>query len=200
MLVNSFLICCLCSIIEPMYTIVVLGNPGPEYDSTRHNAGRVVLRQVMSRLGLPSLINSSRWGGRISEGMIHDKEVVVFYPNTYMNESGKAVKKALDAEDVQNLIVVYDEVDLPLGEFKVSVGGRDAGHNGLKSIISALGTKDFTRVRIGIAPKTLFGKVVRPRGDKLSRYVLGKMSNKELSKLEELVPRVTEAIEEVVKG
>lgn len=181
-----------------MFTIAVLGNPGPEYERTRHNAGRVVLREVMRRLNLPNLINSSRWGGRISEGSIGGNDVTVFYPDTYMNESGKALKRVLSEEDVQKLIVVYDEVDLPLGEFKVSHGGRDAGHNGLKSIIASLGTKDFTRVRIGIAPKTLFGKTVRPQGEKLSRYVLGKMSNKEVSKLEDLVPEVTEVLEELV--
>lgn len=195
---HTFQVCTFNFILTLMYTIAVLGNPGPEYEQTRHNSGRVVLREVIKHLGLPVLVNSSRFGGRISEGNISGQEVVIFFPDTYMNESGKAIKKAVGEDEVRNLIVVYDEVDLPFGEFKVSVSRGDAGHNGIKNVIAALGTKDFTRIRIGIAPKTLFGKVVRPRGDKLARYVLGKLSKKETAQLEKLAPNVAEALSDIV--
>lgn len=178
-----------------MYTILGLGNPGEEYANTRHNAGRVVLNDVMKAWGWGKQFRSAELGGEVSEGAIAGAAARVLFPDTYMNHSGKSAKKA----GVEGLIVVYDEVDLPFGEFKLAYGRGAGGHNGLKSVIDELGTADFLRIRIGIASRNWFGRVVRPRGDRLADYVLGELTKKERSKLEEVGKEVAKALESVVK-
>lgn len=180
-----------------MFIIVGLGNPGERYETTRHNAGRIVLKNSLDRLGLPDMVSSSKSGGQISEGVIENTPATVFFPDSYMNESGRSVRKFL-SEPTDSLIVVYDDIAIPLGEFKLSFGRGDGGHNGLASIIAATGTKDFVRVRVGIAPKTWWGTVVRPTGDKMSTYVLGNFTKRELGKLNDITENVTEAINLIV--
>ncbi|MCB9818648.1 aminoacyl-tRNA hydrolase [Candidatus Nomurabacteria bacterium] len=165
-----------------MFTIIGLGNPGKEYLNTRHNAGRVVLTEVLNNWGWGKPIHSAKLGGEICDGVIGTNSVRVLFPDTFMNHSGRAAKKALTQEP-GTLVVVYDDVDLPFGEFKLSFGRGAGGHNGVSSVINEIGTPDFLRVRIGIAPKGWFGQVIRPRGDKLADYVLGQLTNRELSKL-----------------
>lgn len=131
----------------------------------------------------------------MSEGAIAGASARVVYPDTYMNHSGRVVKKI----GSDGLIVVYDEVDLPFGEFRLAFGRGAGGHNGVKSIIDELGTPDFLRVRIGIAPRNWLGRVVRPRGDSLADYVLGELTKKEREKLEAAAKEVALALESVVK-
>jgi len=178
-----------------MYTILGLGNPGDEYANTRHNAGRVVLEEVMKSWGWGKMFHSSELGGEMSEGAISGASARVLFPDTYMNHSGRVAKKV----GKDGLIVVYDEVDLPFGEFKLSFGRGAGGHNGLKSVIDELGTPEFLRIRIGIAPKNWLGRIIRPRGDKLADYVLGELTRRERSKLEEVSKEVAKALESLVK-
>jgi PTH1 family peptidyl-tRNA hydrolase len=113
-----------------------------------------------------------------------------------MNASGSAVVKVVPREESQRLLVVYDDIDLPLGELKVSFGRGAGGHNGVSSIIESLGTKDFVRVRIGIGKKSLFsGTLKRPKGKALSDYVLGRFSSKE----EKVLQSVYDAFPKMVK-
>ncbi|OHA63184.1 MAG: hypothetical protein A2842_00125 [Candidatus Wildermuthbacteria bacterium RIFCSPHIGHO2_01_FULL_48_25] len=116
-----------------MYLIVGLGNPGKKYEKTRHNAGFMVLDELEKK-ELP--------------------EARLLKPDTFMNDSGSAVLKATKNYKLptKNLVVVHDDIDIPLGKIKVSKGSGSAGHKGVESIIQALGTKDFTRIRIGILP------------------------------------------------
>ncbi|MEX0913139.1 MAG: aminoacyl-tRNA hydrolase [Candidatus Paceibacterota bacterium] len=177
-----------------MYTVVALGNPGEKYNHTRHNAGRILLVEALRDRGWSDLSLDSR---------IVDKEVAgnsmkVLLPDTYMNESGKAVVKMVGSEASDHLIVVYDDIDLPLGELKISFGRGSGGHNGLASIISALGTKNFTRIRVGIARRNFWGKLVRPEGDKLGDYVLGRLSRGELEKLLGLKEKLASILETIV--
>lgn len=184
--------------IYEMHTIIGLGNPGAEYINTRHNAGRVVLTDVLKGWGWGKSIHSAKSGGEISDGVIGTNFVRVFFPDTFMNHSGRAAKKAL-ASEPGPLIVVYDDVDLPFGEFKLSYGRGAGGHNGVSSVINELGTQDFLRVRIGIAPKGWFGQIIRPRGDKLADYVLGQLTNKEQSKLLDISGDVATALRTAVE-
>lgn len=184
--------------IYTMFTVIGLGNPGEEYENTRHNAGRVVLSEVLKDWDWSTPVHSARLGGEIAEGAFSDNSVRVFFPDTFMNHSGRAVKKILNIEPGP-IVVVYDDVDLPFGEFKLSFGRGAGGHNGLSSVISELGTQDFLRVRIGIAPKNWFGQIVRPRGDKLADYVLGKLTTRELSKLTAMSGEVATALRLVVE-
>jgi PTH1 family peptidyl-tRNA hydrolase len=181
-----------------MHTIVALGNPGEEYEKTRHNAGRSLMREMMKLWKLPDMVSSSKFGGQISEGTVGGREVRVFFPGTYMNDSGRAVVKIVDANVAENLIVVYDEIDLPLGEFKLSFGRGSGGHNGLKSIIENLNTPNFLRLRVGIAHRTIFGKVIRPTGDKLADYVLGRLSSREEHKLLSVTQTAAKALETAI--
>lgn len=182
-----------------MHYIVGLGNPGKEYENTRHNVGWMSLDYLIEQVGLPSLFTSSKYAGRVSEGMLGEQEVTLLYPNTFMNKSGSAVKKLVPKDEEGSLVVVYDDVDIPVGEIKVSFGRGDGGHNGIKSIVSALGTKEFARVRIGIAPKSFFGKTKRPKGDRLPKHVLGDFKKREQKDLEEGLEKAKVAIEVIVK-
>ncbi len=176
-----------------MQTIIGLGNPGDEYVNTRHNAGRVVLTEVLKDWGWGKPIHSAKLGGELSDGVLGVNSVRVFFPDTFMNHSGKAAKKVLTIEPGP-LVVVYDDVDLPFGEFKLSFGRGAGGHNGVSSVINELGTQDFLRVRIGIAPKGWFGQTIRPRGDKLADYVLGQLTNREQAKLLDISGDVATAL------
>ncbi|OGG41627.1 hypothetical protein A2837_00570 [Candidatus Kaiserbacteria bacterium RIFCSPHIGHO2_01_FULL_46_22] len=173
-----------------MYTIVGLGNPDEEYELTRHNAGRIILREIFN---IPALRL-----GRIEQMSIADKEIGILFPSSYMNESGRDVRKLVSSENISHLVVVYDDIDLPLGEFKLSFGRGDGGHNGLSSVIAAVDTKDFIRVRVGIAKKNFWGRLLRPQGEELSRYVLGRFSSSELSALKKLTEPIKEALETIV--
>jgi PTH1 family peptidyl-tRNA hydrolase len=182
-----------------MNIIVGLGNPGAEHVKTRHNAGRLVLENLRQKWGLPGMVSSGKYSGSISQGNIAGAEVTLLFPDSYMNQSGKAVAKALESSAPQHLIVIYDEVDLAFGEFKLSFGRGSGGHNGLKSVMDELGIGDFLRVRIGVGPTSFFGRLIRPRGDKLGDYVLGGLTAREEKRLLEIVPKVAEAIEVAIK-
>lgn len=182
-----------------MNYIVGLGNPGTEYEKTRHNVGWIALDYLIETVGLPSLHTSSKYAGRVSQGMLGEHEITLLYPDTFMNKSGSAVKKLVPKGEEGSLIVVYDDVDIPVGEVKVSSGRGDGGHNGIKSIIASVGTKDFVRVRIGIAPKSFFGKTKRPKGDRLPKHVLGDFKKREQKDLEEGLEKAKVAIEVIVK-
>ena len=145
---------------------VGLGNPGERYARTRHNVGFEVARLLAERLGLPKFKN--KYGGLYSEG----KRVAVLLPQTYMNESGSSVGPARGAlgVDLEHVIAVHDEIDLPFGQVEVRTGGGLAGHNGLKSLKRGLGSADFTRVRVGV------GRPDSSDPEVVSSYVLGRFS------------------------
>src|SRR5690606_16756246 len=133
-------------------------------------------------------------GGEMFEGSVSGKDARIIFPDTYMNHSGRTVKKAVEDDPEGSVVIVYDDVDLPFGEFKLSFGRGAGGHNGLKSIIEELGTPEFSRVRIGIAPVNWFGKMVRPQGDRLADYVLGNLTNREAAKLRSVAQNVKTAL------
>lgn len=183
-----------------MYYIVALGNPGAEYEMTRHNVGWLVTSSFVTASRLPGLVHSGKYVGRLSEGVVAGSPVTVLFPETFMNKSGSAVQKLVPRAEAHQLIAIYDDVDLALGEVRISFGRGDGGHNGVASIIAALDTKDFIRVRVGISPTSLFtGRTKRPVGDKLQRYVLGTFTKRELGKVEEVGKRVSEVLETIVR-
>lgn len=182
-----------------MYYILALGNPGAQYATTRHNVGWLVTDVFLESASFPSLIASKKYAGRISEGRVAHEGVLVLYPETFMNKSGSAAAKVVAKGATDRVVVVYDDVDLALGEVKVSFGRGDGGHNGIKSIVESLGSKDFVRVRVGISPTSLFtGKTKRPVGDKLQRYVMGHFTKRELVKVEAVGKQVSEILHVIV--
>lgn len=153
-------------------------------------------------VGLPGFVSSSKYSGEISEGVVVGEEVAVLKPATFMNKSGGAVQKLVPRNEVSNLIVIYDDVDVPLGDIKVSVGRGDGGHNGMKSIIASMGSKAFIRVRVGVAQKTVWpwekGETRRPKGAALPKFVLKDFTKKEEVVLASLAPRITTCLTTII--
>ena len=168
-----------------MFYIVALGNPGEKYADTRHNVGWQVVEYCLEQWGFPALVESNKFSGLITQGEVGGEEVTILLPTTYMNNSGSAVVKLVPKNEIDRLTVVHDDVDLPLGQIKITKGRGGGGNNGVASIIKKLGTKDFVRVRVGIAPKSfLTGKVKRPQGGgPLERFVLKPFTSGEKKKL-----------------
>jgi peptidyl-tRNA hydrolase, PTH1 family len=166
------------------WLVVGLGNPGDGYARTRHNVGFEVAKEFAERLGLPKFKN--KYGGLYTEG----KRVAVLLPQTYMNESGNSVGPARGAlrVDLEHVLVVHDEIDLPFGKVEVRTGGGLAGHNGLKSVKRSLGSGDFGRVRVGVGrPDTTDPEIV-------SRHVLGRFSE-DADEVRGLIERATDELE-----
>lgn len=183
-----------------MFYIVGLGNPGEKYEKTRHNVGWMMLDAFVAATGLPTPVSSSKYAGAISEGVVEGKDVSVLHPHTYMNKSGSAVQKLVPKGQENNLVVVYDDVDIPVGEIKIAFGRGDGGHNGIKSIVSVLGTKDFVRVRVGIAGKSFWtGHTKRPQGGAaLNKHVMGQFTAKEKKVVDEVAGVVSEALKTIL--
>ncbi|MCD5382382.1 MAG: aminoacyl-tRNA hydrolase [Candidatus Pacebacteria bacterium] len=183
-----------------MCIVVGLGNPGSEYVGTRHNVGQMVLTHVMESYHFSDMVRISKYAGHYAEGTICSKEVDILFPDTFMNKSGVSVGKVLATrtQHKPQLVVVYDDVAIPVGELKISFGRGSGGHNGINSIVDAIGTKDFARIRVGIAPKTLFGAVARPKGARMSTFVLGKFSRREQKAIEDVAQKVSRALRLIV--
>ncbi len=157
------------------WIVAGLGNPGVEYDDTRHNVGRDFLRAVEKKI---------------------PKKIKIVLPDTYMNNSGAAFKKLVTSKKAaESLVVLHDELDLPLGVVKFSFGSGAGGHRGVESIQKAIKTKDFVRIRIGISPSTPSGKIKKPDAEKVVDFVLGKFKPKEVEKLKKVRKTVADALE-----
>jgi len=183
-----------------MVTIAGLGNPGKEYENSRHNIGWVVLSAIVTRYQLPSFTKSARYNGLLSEGVLHGAEVGVLFPTTYMNNSGIAVERyVLTHGALDSLVVVHDDIDIPFGEIRVSFDRGAGGNNGVSSIIDAFHSKRFARIRVGIAKKNIFGTIKRPKGEALSKFVLGTLTAHEQRHIEDLVDKVDHALEVFIK-
>jgi PTH1 family peptidyl-tRNA hydrolase len=170
-----------------MRLIVGLGNPGEHYENTRHNIGFKVVDRLAERWNIK--LGPSKLKGWIGEGIIQQQKVILLKPATYMNLSGESVRAALDwyKFNIEDLIVIYDELDLPTGQLRLREKGSAGGHNGMKSLIQHLGTHEFKRVRVGVD---------RPApGHDISNYVLGSFSKDQLSIVEEAVERSCDAVE-----
>ena len=168
-----------------MKIIVGLGNPGRKYERTRHNAGFLALDELAGVLGVE--ITQEKHHALICRARMGPEEAILAKPQTYMNESGRAVSEILRSAyaKASDLIVIHDELDLAFGTVRVKTGGGHGGHNGLRSIIEQIGTADFARVRIGIG---------RPEpGIDPADYVLGPFLAEERQAVPELMARAAEA-------
>ena len=177
-----------------LWLVVGLGNPGPRYGLTPHNIGHLVVDELASRLGGPLRSHKSRRAdvlvGRLELG---GPRLVLGRARSYMNESGGPVKTLVDFYKVppERLVVIHDEIDLPFGAIRVKCGGGDNGHNGLKSVRSALGTGDFCRVRVGIG---------RPDGPvSPATYVLSRWTRQKEAELPSLTGRSADAVATLIR-
>ena len=167
-----------------MYTIVGLGNPGGEYERTRHNAGRRIVEKLATENDI-SLKDKKKPDHGVGTGDIDGARVRVLVPDTFMNNSGKAITPYIKTVPAaKKLIVVYDDIDLPLGVVRVSFGSSAAGHNGVKSIERAVKTKNFIKIRVGVAKKVR-GKAKKPVGnDAVVDYLLSGFTKGELDMID----------------
>ncbi|MBU1151853.1 aminoacyl-tRNA hydrolase [Patescibacteria group bacterium] len=168
-----------------MKIIIGLGNIGEKYENTRHNVGfRLIQRFTDQKKDEISFTESKRLNAYLAKSKFKGKELLFVLPTTYMNNSGEAVQKILQfyKEKPQNMVVVYDDIDLPLGKIRTRKSGSAGTHNGMRSIIEAIG-KNFTRIRIGIESRGEYA----PNLMDLSSFVLGKFSNKEQTIIEESI-------------
>ena len=194
------------------YVFVGLGNPGQEYEGTRHNTGRILLSiigkqydaewkedkklsaQVAKiKVGLPASA-SRRQAGK--------SPVTLVLPDTFMNNSGKSIKPLITSvKSAEKLVVVYDDLDMPFGSSKISFNKSSGGHRGLESIIKAIKTEKFARVRVGISPKTPTGKLKKPSGeDAVMKVIMGKFKPEEILVLKKLSKKISEALETFVSS
>jgi PTH1 family peptidyl-tRNA hydrolase len=130
--------------------IVGLGNPGKKYEMTKHNVGFWAVDQLSEKWGIP--FQKEKWNSEIAEGIVNGEKVYLLKPLTYMNLSGEAVGAAIRFLKIplENLLVIYDDMDIPLGQLRLRQKGSSGGHNGIKSLIHHLGTEQFNRIKIGI--------------------------------------------------
>jgi len=173
-----------------MKLIIGLGNPGIKYVNTRHNVGFAVIDILAAEIGASSF--SSKHNALLSEGKIGNEKVVLLKPQTYMNLSGQAVIAAALYYKIapSEIIVIHDDLDLPLGRLRIKKGGGHGGHNGLKSIFQCLGTQDFLRVKIGIGRP--------PAQIEVADYVLSCFSKEDSALIAQTLVKAVEAIKVIV--
>ncbi|MDR0520012.1 MAG: aminoacyl-tRNA hydrolase [Clostridiales Family XIII bacterium] len=173
-----------------MYAVVGLGNPGKEYENTKHNIGFITVDLLADRHGIG--IGKLKHKALSGDGFISGKKVKLVKPQTFMNLSGESVSQIVDYFDIENdrLILVYDDVDIPIGTVRIRAGGSAGTHNGMRSVISRLGYDDFPRVRIGIGAE---------RGEMpLYSWVLGGFGDEHLDAVRETVTRAADAVEAII--
>lgn len=169
-----------------MYIIVGLGNPGRKYENTKHNIGFITLDFLADKNGIK--INKIKHKALVGEGTVSGQKVLLVKPQTYMNLSGNSVREVMEyyKADLENLIVIYDDVDIPMGRLRIRKKGSAGTHNGMKSIIYDLQDDGFPRVRIGIG---------KERKMPLAGYVLGGFAKEERQLMEDAVERAALAVE-----
>lgn len=173
-----------------MYLVVGLGNPGREYENTRHNVGFEVIDYMSQKYNFE--VSKIKFKGLLGEYNLDGEKVLFLKPSTFMNLSGESLREAASFYKIppENIIVVYDDIAIDVGRIRIRPSGSDGGHNGMKSIIYQLASDKFPRVRIGVGS---------PRGN-LANYVLGRFSGEERGLIEETLKAASEAVVEIIKN
>ena len=175
-----------------MKIIVGLGNPTREYAGTRHNVGFSVIYNISDAYNIP--VETKKHKALIGKGVIEGEKVVLAMPQTYMNLSGESVRELMDFYkcDLSDLIVIYDDISLDVGQLRIRKKGSAGGHNGIKNIIANLGTDVFPRIKIGVGEK--------PKKYDLADYVLGHFSKEDRELMEEGYDRADHAVGMILNG
>lgn len=176
-----------------MFIIAGLGNPDRQYEGTRHNAGFDVIDRIADKYNIA--VDTKKHRALVGKGIIEGQKVILAKPQTYMNLSGESVRSMADyykVEPEHELLVIYDDINLDPGQIRVREKGSAGGHNGMKNIISCLGTQVFPRIRVGVGGK--------PSGCDLADYVLGHFSKAEKKLMEEGFCNAAEAVSMIIAG
>lgn len=168
-----------------MYIIVGLGNPGKKYENTHHNMGFITIDQIAGKYDIN--VNKLKFKALVGEGRIAGQKVLLVKPQTYMNLSGQSVREIMNfyKEPMENLIVIYDDIDIALGTFRIRAKGSAGTHNGMRDIVYQLNDDSFPRIRIGIGGER--------KGD-LVDFVIGNVSKSEKEPLEAAITKVVDAV------
>lgn len=181
-----------------MKLIVGLGNPGEKYENTRHNAGFIVIEKLKSKNeNFSDWQFNKKFNTEISEGKIDGKKIILLKPQTFMNNSGRTVAAAARFYKIKpaDILIIHDDIDLPLGKMRIKQGGSSGGHRGVESIITALGSENFVRLKIGVAPEA------RPKNFDAAKFVLKKFAKAEKKTVSDITKKATEAVALIiVKG
>jgi len=186
------------------YIIAGLGNPGEEYASTRHNTGRMMIERIAKKYSFDEFKENLKLKALVAEGKIKvgkkDEKVTLVAPNNFMNNSGGSISPLITSlKKAENLIVIYDDLDLPLGTLKISFNRSAGGHRGLESIIKAIKTEAFIRIRVGIAPVTPSGKIKKPHGEEaVEKHIIGPFKKPELDVIKKISQDVLAAVEVIL--
>lgn len=173
-----------------MFLIIGLGNPGKEYEDTRHNVGFKVVDNIAKEYNIE--INRQKFKGTYGEGFIEGEKVMILKPTTFMNLSGESVREVVDFYNLDNneILVIYDDISLEIGTLRIREKGSAGGHNGIKSIIAHLGSDVFPRIKVGVGQPDI----------NLVKYVLGKFTKEEVAILSESIQASTKATREIIKS
>ena len=175
-----------------MYLIVGLGNPETDYSKTRHNMGFNVINKISEKYKIE--VNKNKFDGLYGDGIIENEKVILLKPQTFMNLSGKSIIQVINFYKIplENVIVIYDDIDIKPGLIRVRSRGSSGSHNGMKSVIEELKSEEFIRIRVGIG---------KPQFDNdMINYVLGAIPEEEIDKLKEGVIKASEAVIEIIKN
>jgi PTH1 family peptidyl-tRNA hydrolase len=178
------------------YIIAGLGNPGEEYANTRHNTGRIMIEQFRSAFDLPEWKEDKKLKVLVSKGKVGDEGALLVEPNNFMNNSGRAVAPFVKSKKAaEKTIVIYDDIDLPLGVLRISYNRGTGGHKGLESVAKALKTKEFIRLRVGVSKISAKGVAKKPAGEEaVLKFLLGEFKKDEMVEIKKIAKRASEAL------
>lgn len=174
-----------------MYIIVGLGNPGKQYEHTRHNVGFDTIDVLAERYRIS--VDAKKYKALYGKGMIEGNKVILAKPQTYMNLSGESVRELIDfykIDEAEELIVIYDDISLEPGQLRLRAKGSAGGHNGIKNIIAHLGRQEFKRIKVGVGEK--------PKGYDLADYVLSRFSKEERQRVDASLERAADAAVKII--
>ena len=176
-----------------MKLIIGLGNPGREYANNRHNIGFMCLRHFARAHGIR--FDKKQGRARTGTGEVAGGKVILARPQTYMNQSGQSVSRLVKKFNINpdDLLIIHDDLDLPLGKIRIRQGGSSGGHKGINSVIAELDSQDFIHVRIGIGRPTVIGGNTQAREAEIIAYVLSDFTPEEKQVITKVIPRVSEA-------
>lgn len=174
-----------------MYLIVGLGNPEEEYSNTRHNMGFNVINKLAEEYKIE--VNKNKFDALLGTGSIEGEKVILLKPQTYMNLSGKSIIQVVNFYKIplQNVFVIYDDIDIAPGLIRIRKKGSSGSHNGMKSVVAELNSEDFARIRVGIG---------KPENNDMINYVIGKIPKEGQEPLEEGVLKAKQAVVEILKN
>lgn len=190
--------------VKTNYLFVGLGNPGLEYEQSRHSVGRMILldfaKKVIGEAEVKDWREEKKLKALLADGKLGSNKFRFLLPENFMNNSGGSVKPLIKTKtEAHNLVVIHDDVDLPFGTIKICYNRGTGGHRGVDSIVGAVKTNEFVRLRVGISPSTASGKTKKPTSDKVVDFVIGNFKASEQETLKKVIKQAKEIIVSLVK-